>query len=86
LYELIGVPSVAHKYPIVFRLALTECGIGNVEHHFRPYGENSGDALITAAALYKLAHAGPAIWHAPQRIAQGIFNNEGWIWGAREPD
>jgi len=81
LYKLIGVPPNAHAFPKVFELALRECGIGNAHDVPVPLGENSGDALITAAALSRFCGQ-VDIWRAPGRLAASQFPFEGWIWGA----
>lgn len=82
LYERVGVPSRSHAYPLVFRLALQECGVANVaDAKIVPRGENTGDALLTAAALRHFVDD-EDIWSAPQRHASIWYRKEGWIWGA----
>jgi hypothetical protein len=82
LYEMVGVPPNSHRYPLVFKLALKLCGISNLETLAPPLGENSGDAMLAAAALRHLK-AQQAIWDAPKLLAASDFQLEGWIWGAK---
>jgi hypothetical protein len=83
LYEMVGVPASSHRYPLVFQLAMQLCRVGNVNALAPPGGENSGDALLTAAALRHF-HKDASIWSAPQHLALNFFSREGWIWGAQE--
>ncbi len=83
LYEMVGVPPHSHRYPLVFQLAMQLCRVENANAIAPPDGENSGDALLTAAALRHF-HKDAAIWSAPQQLALNFFSREGWIWGAQE--
>jgi len=58
------------------------CGVGNVESLDPPVGENSGDALLTAAALRHF-YKEHSIWRAPEEYSNQHFAVEGWIWGAK---
>ena len=83
-YELLGVPPVSHRYPKVFRVAIHESNIPDPDQAPMATGENTGDAIISAAALHRFS-ADEAYWTAPQTLAPNSYPREGWIWGATAP-
>lgn len=45
------------------------------------FGDNSADALVTAAALHRFADDGRP-WAGPYSLGKKVYQVEGWIWGA----
>jgi len=90
LYELAGVPPNAYDYPKVFRLALRDLGVRAVDESdvaliSTPRGEDSADAVITAASL-RYHCSSTSLWNAPVHIDGVCHLLEGWIWGAGYED